>query len=627
MVKCIFLTAMLLTVMGASQVAVGQEPQAPPYPESIVQYPSGGPFSLDPNCTANLRVVLHVMRDGQGQGGVTESQALDALAYLNQTFAAYNIAFQHADPQNPVRFHDDQGYYPMDINFRIAVTVDYSVSNAINIYIIDRKPGQTWNGFTGQVPDTDLFIRSEDRLTSPIVHEMGHALGLWHTHGKPGVELELVTRGPGANCTTAGDMLCDTPAEPYNDDDGILNYVGLGTCQYNGTFQDANNEYYTPDTRNYMSYSRPECRDSFTAQQIAVMRAYIANDHYVKFNTVIRRTVHFANIVSGNEFNSGEIQINRSDGTQFHIDTSPYDIDLGTCITYGVETLSERLAASPSVYEKHQSWNENYGTFMLSKNLVIPPGDDQLNEYAHFRPMSPITLTVESDGGTLAPNILFKDPWFMETDGSQPVSFLSFAAPHSPTGARAEQTGGVFEYDPHPLFPQYLYQANRYLDGNLDAKQLPLNVGDWVCTGMYSSDANAAEVLESAAYPDLVSTRFAPTLTRIVQVNQDNAEVRAEYKAHRCSVNNERPSAGNSQRRIVCDQLDATLQQSDRHYAVYESDGRIYLLMSEDAGSSWSAEASAQQARPRASSENGSQDKLQAYNHHIFSLRLCTFAS
>ena len=40
--------------------------------------------------------------------------------------------------------------------------------------------------------------------------------------------------------------------------------------------------------------------------------------------------------------------------------------------------------------------------------------------------------------------ICFHDPWFMETDGSQPDDFIDFATPHYPTGSRTAQTDGVF---------------------------------------------------------------------------------------------------------------------------------------------------------------------------------------
>ncbi|MCZ7558281.1 MAG: M43 family zinc metalloprotease [Bacteroidia bacterium] len=593
MSKFAFVAIALLCAMGLPPDSHAQEYHGGPLEGSYVQYPGGGPLSIDPGCLVGLNVVLHILRGPQGEGGITTNEALASFEYLNDVFSAYNITFVHLDDQNPVRVHNlpNYSYWPLPEYAGLTVSGWYREANAINIYYVDGASNEGWLGFTTSRSAADMFIRTGYQTLYPMIHEMGHCFGLRHTHGDPSSHDELVTRGPGANCATAGDMLCDTPAEPWNNDGGIRTYVNM-SCEYTGTFKDANDEYYTPDTHNYMSYTNiHDCYTHFSAGQVALMRSYIANDQFLIFQTIAGQRVRFANIVGGQEHASGDIRIYDTYDNAFHTGTSPFEIDLPACISYSAHTLSERLLSQASVYEKHQSWNEDFGTFKLKKTLSIPMSQTVWDEQAWFRPMSPLTLTVESDGGTLAPNILFKDPWFMETDGSQPVSFLSFAAPHSPTGARAEQTGGVFEHLNNPDFPKYLYQANRYLDGNLDAKQLPLDVGDWVCTGMYSSDANAAEVLESAEYPDLVSTRFAPTLTRIVQVNQDNAEVRAEYKAHRCSVNNERPSAGNSQRRIVFDKLDASLQQSDRHYAVYESDGRIYLIMSEDAGSSWSAEA------------------------------------
>jgi hypothetical protein len=360
----------LLWLLCASMPAQAQEPQAPQFAGSLVEYPIGGPFSLDPDCVATLRVVLHVMRDDQGQGGVTEAQALEAFTYLNDIFATYNIAFQHLDDGNKVRFHDDGQYYPMYFAYHINLASDYTVSDAINIFIVDRAENDptSWNGFVQQTPDRVLFIRSEHRANSSIVHEMGHVFGLWHTHGKSTVPLELVTRGIGANCETAGDMLCDTPAEPFNNDLGISGYVIGGTCTYTGTFQDANDDYYTPDTHNFMGYSINSCRNSFSPSQVALMREYIANDHYAIFNTVVGRDVRFANIVGGQEATVGDITIYFSDGTEYYTDTSPFDIYMSPCIYYGVRTQSERLTVA-SVTEKHQNWNENFTTHLLKKEL------------------------------------------------------------------------------------------------------------------------------------------------------------------------------------------------------------------------------------------------------------------
>ena len=68
-------------------------------------------------------------------------------------------------------------------------------------------------------------IGNEDDMGNRLIpHELGHNFNLVHTFGErsgngtlgSGTTLELVTRGAGANCTTEGDYLCDTPADPYN---------------------------------------------------------------------------------------------------------------------------------------------------------------------------------------------------------------------------------------------------------------------------------------------------------------------------------------------------------------------------------------------------------------------------
>jgi hypothetical protein len=70
----------------------------------------------------------------------------------------------------------------------------------------------------------------------------------------------------GSNCDVAGDLLCDTPADPRLSSSTVTDfpeclYIGgeNGPCPGDGPF--------APDTSNLMSYSRKRCRDNFTAQQ------------------------------------------------------------------------------------------------------------------------------------------------------------------------------------------------------------------------------------------------------------------------------------------------------------------------------------------------------------------------
>jgi hypothetical protein len=97
---------------------------------------------------------------------------------------------------------------------------------------------------------------------------MGHFFSLLHTHGpnNNGTTTELVN---GSNCDTDGDGICDTPADP------ALSYTNVDEdCNYIGSATDANGDTYNPDTKNMMSYSRKECRQYFTEQQLARMYAF-----------------------------------------------------------------------------------------------------------------------------------------------------------------------------------------------------------------------------------------------------------------------------------------------------------------------------------------------------------------
>ncbi len=65
-------------------------------------------------------------------------------------------------------------------------------------------------------------------------------MGLIHTHDTPTNEMELVDK---KNCLVAGDLICDTPADP--DLNGVVNSM---TCVYTGDKVDANGEPYRPPT-------------------------------------------------------------------------------------------------------------------------------------------------------------------------------------------------------------------------------------------------------------------------------------------------------------------------------------------------------------------------------------------
>ena len=99
---------------------------------------------------------------------------------------------------------------------------------------------------------------------------MGHFFNLLHTH-ESRYGYELVN---GSNCENAGDLCCDTPADP-----GLSSTNMDYNCHYIGWATDANGDSYEPDPRNIMSYAVKDCRDSFTPDQYMRIReaAFLSN--------------------------------------------------------------------------------------------------------------------------------------------------------------------------------------------------------------------------------------------------------------------------------------------------------------------------------------------------------------
>jgi hypothetical protein len=140
--------------------------------------------------------------------------------------------------------------------------------NAINVVVVP-KVGIGFAGFAfypgaGQYSNVVVvgadYMPYQDNLVS---HEMGHYFNLLHTH-EGGNEL-----ANGSNCTTEGDYVCDTPADPY--DKPGASSTG---CAYTGTATDASGQPYAPDLKNLMGYwhTRGCQTDHFSPGQLE--RAY-----------------------------------------------------------------------------------------------------------------------------------------------------------------------------------------------------------------------------------------------------------------------------------------------------------------------------------------------------------------
>ena len=218
-----------------------------------------------------LPIRFHV-RSGRsnGTGGATVSDVNAALTSINREYQESGIQFYLAG--SGPHYIDSDTFYDYEFTEEDALADANDINNAINIYVVGTINFQSSN-VTGYAyypsilaSSNRVFVRA-DRLADgrTLPHELGHYFNLLHTfhnNANPDVSLrELVTRGPGANCTTAGDLLCDTPADPY----GLVGATTSG-CTYTGTVKDANGDLYQPALNNMMSYYYL-CGNDFTPGQ------------------------------------------------------------------------------------------------------------------------------------------------------------------------------------------------------------------------------------------------------------------------------------------------------------------------------------------------------------------------
>lgn len=198
-------------------------------------------------------VSVHIMEDTLGELNISDADIQAGIELANVHFskicASFNICSTYVHP-NVRNDKIIQGIEDKEI------AAMYDVPNTINIYYgISVISGTTQTcGFaprgTMDVPkktsDRDaIFISKTCAPTKSLTHVLGIYFGLFQTFESAANGAELVD---GSNCATAGDLICDTPADPSPAT------VVDGNCDLDPAATDANGDYYTPDACNIMSF-------------------------------------------------------------------------------------------------------------------------------------------------------------------------------------------------------------------------------------------------------------------------------------------------------------------------------------------------------------------------------------
>ncbi|TFH65472.1 MAG: hypothetical protein E4G91_02345 [Candidatus Zixiibacteriota bacterium] len=226
-----------------------------------------------------IPLAIHIVRRNDGTGGLTLAQLQAAMDSSNAYAAQTNVSlYQYGD----VDYIDDDNFFYFTNsgaqydNIRGVNKVD----EAVNVYFVPEADtsGFQYCGLSSFSSSGVQGIIINNQCVDPVYsnstlfHEVGHYFDLYHTH-----ETAFGTECPsGSNCSIAGDLMCDTEADP-----DLNGHVSAAPdCvydQYASTPGECDATVYDPPVRNIMSYSRKLCRTDMSAEQNTKFRSVLVN--------------------------------------------------------------------------------------------------------------------------------------------------------------------------------------------------------------------------------------------------------------------------------------------------------------------------------------------------------------
>jgi subtilisin-like proprotein convertase family protein len=219
-----------------------------------------------------LRVHFNVFCNSDGTSCAATQSAVDAqVVQLNSDFAPSKVQFCYT-----TEFINNTTYRQFADSEESAMKNTYADSPAtqLNVYVVNIQAGYLgvgtfpWDSdalgnLGGLIIDDNWFGAGQKTLT----HEVGHCVGLWHTHhGVSEVTACSVCyeRADGLNGDTTGDFAGDTAPTPTN-----FNCAPPG-----GTDSCSGVSWGATDPQNYMGYAPDSCYTEFSPHQFGRMHCW-----------------------------------------------------------------------------------------------------------------------------------------------------------------------------------------------------------------------------------------------------------------------------------------------------------------------------------------------------------------
>jgi hypothetical protein len=226
--------------------------------------------TVSPELDVNMKLEVFVVLDDQGESNFENETLVSNLSIVNTFFKKIGIAYTIGN----ITVVPEYEYAILNNDIEIAeLDVKYSKQKRMNLFLVDKIEinADSSYGYTTYPLDTihnNIFIRKDYLFGNNLTALLGSFFGLLNTYESIGGQ-EFVD---GSNCLLAGDVICDTYADPG----GLPVYIN-DNCQYLGSTMDPNGEYYLPTVANIMSDSPDNCKCIFTLEQYRRMKYYFKN--------------------------------------------------------------------------------------------------------------------------------------------------------------------------------------------------------------------------------------------------------------------------------------------------------------------------------------------------------------